>query len=446
MKTKIEFVNHASVIISGDNVSILTDPWFYGGAFNNGWNLLVETSDSDAERILSKISHIWISHEHPDHFSIPFFKKFTQQIIRNNIEILFQETKDNRVLNFLRGQNIKVVELKNSERVFLEDDFSVTCIKEGFYDSLLYINNHNEKILNLNDCEVRDYKKANRILKQIGEVDVLLTQFSYAAWKGGKTRKNWRIQAARTRLDIIDLQIGVFKPSKVIPFASYIFFSNEENFYINDSVNKPIDVINRFKDSLAEIVIMKPADILGGDQERISNKKAIEFWDEKYLSIQSYKKSKYHKVKQDDLFEGYLKYCERIKKRNNMFLIKLLKIMSPIPIFEPVIIKITDLNIVFKVDYLNPIIIRTNEDPDLSMTSESLRFLFANSFGFDTLTVNGCFNEEKEGGFSKATKILAIENLNNIGIYVNLSIFFNISVLIMFFLRLKKVERSLSQS
>jgi len=129
-----------------------------------------------------------------------------------------------------------------------------------------------------------------------------------------------------------------------------------------------------------------------------------------------------------------------------MFLIKLLKIMSPIPIFEPVIIKITDLNIVFKVDYLNPIIIRTNEDPDLSMTSESLRFLFANSFGFDTLTVNGCFNEEKEGGFSKATKILAIENLNNIGIYVNLSIFFNISVLIMFFLRLKKVERSLSQS
>ena len=446
MKTTIEFINHASVIIKGDNVSIMTDPWFKGGAFNNGWKLLFETSESGAENILNKITHIWISHEHPDHFSIPFFKKFSQHIIKNNIKVLFQETKDNRVVNFLRAQKIEVIELKDSEKLFLDDDFSVTCIKEGFYDSLLLVENCGEKILNLNDCEVRDYKKANKIFEQTGEVDVLLTQFSYAAWKGGKARKKWRIQAAKTRLDIIDLQIEVFKPKKVIPFASFIFFSNKENFYINDSVNKPVDVINRFEDSLAEIVIMKPKDILGGNQEKLSNTKAIEFWDKRYIQAQSYQNLEYSTINRETLLKNFQNYCKRIRQRNSMTLIRLFRIISPIPIFQPVVIKITDLNIIFKIDYINGTMSQTNEEADLSMPSESLNFLFSNSFGFDTLTVNGCFDEEKEGGFSKATKTLAIENLNNIGIYIKLSILFNMPVIFMFIRRLKKVERSLSQS
>ena len=90
MKTEIEFVNHASVIVKGKNTSILTDPWYQGDAFNKGWNLLTETSDDDAEIILKKITHIWISHEHPDHFSILFFKKFSDLIIKRSIKIIFQ--------------------------------------------------------------------------------------------------------------------------------------------------------------------------------------------------------------------------------------------------------------------------------------------------------------------------------------------------------------------
>ena len=70
MKTEIEFVNHASVIIRGKNISILSDPWYKGDAFNKGWNLLTETNDDHVKVLLNKITHIWISHEHPDHLSI----------------------------------------------------------------------------------------------------------------------------------------------------------------------------------------------------------------------------------------------------------------------------------------------------------------------------------------------------------------------------------------
>ena len=119
---KIEFINHASVILYGRKTSLLSDPWYNGSAFHDGWNLIYENSDKDILSILKKITHIWISHEHPDHFSILFFKKYKELIKKNKIKILFQETKDKRVLNFLTHLNLDTVELKNEKKYQLDDD------------------------------------------------------------------------------------------------------------------------------------------------------------------------------------------------------------------------------------------------------------------------------------------------------------------------------------
>ena len=42
MKIFIQFVNHASVLIGNEKNSILSDPWYSGTAFNDGWSLLYE--------------------------------------------------------------------------------------------------------------------------------------------------------------------------------------------------------------------------------------------------------------------------------------------------------------------------------------------------------------------------------------------------------------------
>ena len=73
-------------------------------------------------------------------------------------------------------------------------------------------------------------------------------------------------------------------------------------------------------------------------------------------------------------------------------------------------------------------------DYDIKLHSESLNFIFKHNFGFDTLTVNGCF-ESNKNGFTKATKNFAIGTLNSMGIKVDLKIIFNIK-LILFFLNL----------
>ena len=112
-KTFIEFVNHASVLITHGNVSILSDPWYSDTVFNKGWRLLYENSTNYIYKILNKTSHIYISHEHPDHFSASFFlnPEIKKTILENNISILFQNTKDKRVKNFLEKNGYSVQEI-----------------------------------------------------------------------------------------------------------------------------------------------------------------------------------------------------------------------------------------------------------------------------------------------------------------------------------------------
>ena len=441
MRTSVKFINHASIMISDGNISVLSDPWYTGDAFHKGWNLLHETTNEEVEMLLDGITHIWISHEHPDHFSIPFFKTFAKKIKSKSIKMLFQKTKDKRVLKFLIAQELDVTELDFNKQFSLSKDFHVTCIKDGFYDSGLLVESHGEKLLNLNDCEVTTIQRANEVFAITGKVDVLMTQFSFAAWKGGKNNKKWRNEAAREKIKTMDLQIGKFQPKAVIPFASFVYFSNAENFYLNDAANKPEKLKEALKEHASKIILMQPNDVLGGEIQAINENDAINFWQTKYQDIQPI--NHYKTLDLNLLQNSFKEYCARIEKNNNMFLIKIIRVLSPIRAFKPVVVFIDELNICVKFDYVVRQFVKTQEPAMLSMKSESLDYIFKNSFGFDTLTVNGCFEESKKNGFVDATKSLAIENLNNLGIKIELRTLFNLSIIKLFITRLYRVAKKL---
>ena len=441
MKTSVKLINHASIIVSDGSISLLSDPWYTGDVFHKGWNLLHDTSNEEVDSLLNMVTHIWISHEHPDHLSIPFFKTFADKIKNLSIKILFQKTKDKRVLKFLTAQGLEVQELEFSNKFALSKDYHVTCIKDGFYDSGLLIESHGEKILNLNDCEVTTSQRAEEVFAITGNVDVLLTQFSYAAWKGGKDNKKWRDEAAREKINSMMLQIDKFKPTFIIPFASFAYFSNVENFYLNDAVNKLEDLKKKLEEHSSKVILMAPNDVLGGKSEALNQNDAVIFWQNKYQDINPI--NQYEAVEINALRSSFEKYCTRIENNNNISLVRIIRMLSPIRAFQPVIVLLEDLNLRVKFDYVNKTIIETNEPEMLSMKSESLDFLFKNSFGFDTLTVNGCFEEKKKSGFIEATKTLAIENLNNLGIKVEFKTLFNFSIIKLFLTRLYRVARKL---
>ena len=121
---EIEWVNHASFVVSSGRIHLLTDPWIFGRAFNESWDLLVPSKFSIDD--FSRITHIWFSHEHPDHFSPPVLSRIPEKT-RKEICVLFQQTRDQRVVSFCKKQGFGVTELLDGESLDIAPDFRVTC-------------------------------------------------------------------------------------------------------------------------------------------------------------------------------------------------------------------------------------------------------------------------------------------------------------------------------
>ena len=440
---EIKFINHASILISYKKINLLSDPWYAGTAFDNGWKLLYESNVKEIHQMLeNKVTHIWISHEHPDHFSVSFFKIFKNILINKKIQILFQETNDKRVISFLKKNNYIIRELKFMKDYFLTKDFSIKCIKDGFYDSALLATCGSKKILNLNDCQFNDEKSLLEIKKLTGKLDLLATQFSYAAWKGGIKNISWRQKAAEDKITNIKMQIKYLKPNFLLPFASFIYFCNKDNFYMNDSINKPKDLINKLKGEKSNILIMQPNEIFDFNSS-INNKSAIQFWNIKLEQIKDNELCKSNIIGFDKLLENFQRYRARIITNNNLLLLKFIYYFLPLSFFRPVYIFLEDLKETFEIDYVKNIFKKTSKKPMLIMKSESLLFIFQNKFGFDTINVNSRFEEANKYGWSKASKSLAIETLNNMGYKVNINLFFNRNIILLFFKVIFKVNKNL---
>src|SRR4051794_12322571 len=97
--TVIEWVNHASFITRSGDTSLMSDPWLYGSAFNDGWELLVPSLHTPAD--IARASAVWISHVHPDHFA-PTVLKAVPKEDRRRVPVYFQKTLDQQVAKFCR--------------------------------------------------------------------------------------------------------------------------------------------------------------------------------------------------------------------------------------------------------------------------------------------------------------------------------------------------------
>ena len=186
-------------------------------------------------------------------------------------------------------------------------------IIDGFYDSGLAIKTNDKVILNLNDCEVKERSRCKEIQKIVGECDVLISQFSYAAWKGGIDNIEWRTKAAREKLDTLKLQVEYFQPKVLIPFASYVYFANKANFYLNDSSNRPEDVVNAFAKEKVEVNVMQPFETFAGYPQSYNNEKSLRFWDNAFKKIDQSKLKDFEKIEMPDLEESFLQYLSRIQ-------------------------------------------------------------------------------------------------------------------------------------
>ena len=408
----IRFLNHASFLVSSSQSVLACDPWLTGSAFNNGWDL-VWPMDSYAD--VGRITHIWYSHEHPDHFS-PAFLQTIPKDRRANITILYQRTRDKRVVAWCRKLGFTVAELPLGKSFRIDDEMEILCDAVPIYDSWCRIAVNGLRILNLNDCALEDERDLHRIADLVGECDVLFTQFSYAAWTGSPEDPSGRRAESQRLLRRIVGQCEILRPRFVVPFASFIFFSHADNLWMNDNVNDPEKTV-RFieQNSEARPIVLTPNETWDGKSTK-NNALALRDWMSRYAQIGS--RHQPQTVAAEQLISSGKEMTTRIYARNYRFAIIVLILLGVLP---AVIFHVIDLNRFFRFSWQRGLEeVEATGAADLSLASDSLNFLLRNDFGADTLLVSARFLAS-EAGRNRLLQTFSIPMLNNTGRFLRLS-------------------------
>ena len=389
------FLNHSSFIMD----SILVDPWFKDSIFLNGWNLLKEF-EYDINKMYYE--YIFISHEHPDHFHIPTLKQIKHPNLKT---IIFHKTLDKKVIEFVKKMGFKTIECENNH--WYDLPFGKIMVHSNGFDSMyVYKTKSGKTIVNMNDYQIKDEDE----LAQFGvtDIDYLFSQFSYANWAGNKGDALMPKKAQSIIYDRLSTQFKVFKPKTWIPFASFVYFSHEENFYMN-KYTPDISDIKRFADTKNVKCIFPTPDMV--HNERMGDN-ALQYWTTmKKMATVKHKNSV---QPLEEVKESFQKMCDELHYYNDMSLFDA----------EETYIKVTDWKNVIKYDIKSRVFeIVSQLENDIEMSSECLHFLIKNKWGRGTVLISGrCqINYEKANNFFNQTNLWYN---NNIGKYLgkNLSL------------------------
>ena len=393
----IEWINHASYLLRYGELGLICDPWLEGEAFNRGWALLAKSAFTPDR--FQGATHVWCSHEHPDHFHVPTLRAI-DPAVRANLTFLYQSTQDKLVFKFCQKLNFKeIIELDEHRWLKLDNEVALLCGKHDSGDSWLYVKTPAGGILNTNDCVIDREQDARMVRQRVGDVKVLLTQFSYGNWQGNAAQAHLRKAAALQKLRQIDLQVEVFRPQYVVPFASFIWFNHAENFYMNDEINKVGDVVEHLR---AKFTSVTPVVLYPGERWEIGAPH------DSAGSVARYRPD-YERIRQGpahgssakidldalaaagDKFRGQV--LERLQRNP---LLGLLRFTRPLRIY------LTDHRRSFAFSLRRGLQESTvaYADNDVAISSESLLYAFSSPYGFNTLHVNGRFEIPEHGNFT----------------------------------------------
>jgi len=409
---KVTFISQASILIRTSDCTILTDPWYKGTAFNDAWKLFPAPDWNNS--ILDDVTHLWISHEHPDHFNIPTLKSFPQEF-KDRVILLFQKNNSDKLPNAFRNFGFKNIKLLNNRTIYpITAETSVYVSQIGQMDSSLAVMNKGYTLLNLNDCEANSIDCKN-FRKDLGKIDLVLNQFSMAGYNGYYDYEKHLPIAAKTILDNMVENHRDLDAKYSIPFASNLYFCTEDNKYMNNFGNTPMKALDRFQKENLGMVILYANDTLDTDHpEAHSNADAIAKYEALYANGEKII-DKAPVIELEKIKEAVKKRSEQLKSKFPAWLLKKL---------QPVNIQIPDLDTVVNLSLYTGSVSDLGKDADFDLVihSQPLFFCFDTPWGVQTMGVGARFRIRSKHGIWKWYRI--ITSLNNAEMYLKLKYLF----------------------
>jgi len=402
---KVRLMSHASILITAGDAQILCDPWQSGAAFNDSWKLIAPADPLDP--LLRDITHLWISHEHPDHFHIPTLASLPAEF-KQRVTVLFQHNHSDKMVQALTGKlGFKtVVTLPHRAWAPIAQGVEVYCFHSRQFDSALAVRHGRQVVLNLNDCEGSEVDLAH-IRNDLGRIDHLFNQFSIAGCEGSEAAV--RENAATVKANYVR-DARALGAEAVTPFASFVRFCMQDNAWLNGFANRPRDMIAAMEGEPARSIVMAPGDEIEIGQSW-DNSAALSYWDAAYAAAAAIAPDASPVVTVDKIEAAFAALVAKVKQRYSALLLATLK---------PLIVHVPDLRqtlmLDFKAGRIGPA--APGEGPHLEILSQPLHFALAFPFGVQTLGVSGRYKLRNGGpNWIKHRFLFA---LNNAEIYLSL--------------------------
>lgn len=401
----ITLVSHASVLLDTPAGTIWTDPWMHSRAFNDSWALLGDPVVSD--EALERVSWIWISHEHPDHFNVPTLRNLPDEL-KQRVTVLFQANNSDKMVKAFNAFGFSNTRrLPHRAPVDLAPGLQVSCYQVGQMDSALYVSvTGGPSVLNVNDAELNSRDCAD-IVRTVGSPDVVLNQFSIAGYDGLPDPEERLQQRCRTILDNVvenhrDLHAGT-----TIPIASFVYFCAPDNAYLNEHINQPVDVVRRLEAEGLSSKVLAPGERWEVGSA-IDNEASLAYWSEMFSSIPELAQTSPPIMDEAELRRAFSTCCERLRAH---FPSPLLRAVSPL------VVRVPDLGSVFRTSIADATFeVAEEADVDVVINSQPLHFVFAQPFGLQTLGVSGRYR--LTGPSSRWRRLRILMSLENAEIYL----------------------------
>lgn len=234
---RIDYLNHASVIIKSGDLALLCDPWFSGTAFAGGWGL--QYDNPEALQKAASCTHLWISHFHPDHLHMQTLKQLAG--IAPEIIALANDSVNFRISDALKQAGFRnIVRLYERTKLPLTSDVKVTRFPTAGIDNMLLIQTPEGTVLNYNDCHL-PIDALKLLMNKIGRVDILLNNFNHAIKFLDNPRKSdeeIRDELKTNYKKVVD----TIDPKWAIPFASAHYYRTADTVWQNNSLLQSEDL------------------------------------------------------------------------------------------------------------------------------------------------------------------------------------------------------------
>lgn len=254
---RLLLTGHAGVLVRArSGATVLCDPWF-NPAYLGSWFPFPDNADLDLGQIASP-TYLYISHLHRDHFDA----RFLAEHVDKSATVLLPDFPIGDLRGALEQLGFhRFVQTKSGRPVDLDGLRVAICtstsVADGpIGDSAIAIDDGASRILNQNDCHLRDIAP----LRALAPYDLHLLQYSGAIWypmvyrwdaatKAALCREK-RLRQGQRAMRYIE-SVGA---RHVVPFAGPPAFLDDALFELNDFEDDPTNI---FQDQVSFLRTME---------------------------------------------------------------------------------------------------------------------------------------------------------------------------------------------